>query len=386
MPDTPRCPVYIISGFLGSGKTTFIQRILREMRPSRFFPSKDDPRPLIILENDFGEQSFDAELLRESEVEVRELAQGCICCTLFLDFHSSLLQIAKDYNPAALIIEPSGLGRVSDILPILERPEIAEHYRYVATTTMVDAEEMEDYLLNFGDFYEDQIQHADLLLLNRAKDLELEKVYQLSLQLAQLAPKAIVKNFDLVQGDRQDFVGILEEAYSSSDEVLGEVSKDHEPCNEHDEHAHDCDCGCHYGDEHNCTCGCHHGDEQDCHCHCGHEHGHDHEDCHEHNHEHDHAHHPSASDIFTTYSLPLTGFATAEDVKTFMLNLGERLNGKLLRAKGLLQLDSGEYLRLQWVPNKCQFEEVSADNIDNAQISFILTNEGRDELLQLRKE
>lgn len=191
MKETPRCPVLLVSGFLGSGKTSFLKRFTAAGRAAGLPLLRQDPaHPLMLIENDFGDVSFDAQLLREARIDVREMTQGCICCSLSGSFSRSLKDISRRFSPSLLMIEPSGLGRPSDIISVFQEPELKSRYRLLPPLTIVDLRHTRKYLLNFKDFYEDQLRCASSLLLNRSGEMPAGQREEACRLIAEAAPSA----------------------------------------------------------------------------------------------------------------------------------------------------------------------------------------------------
>lgn len=286
--------IYIISGFLGAGKTTLIQKLLQET----FKKEK-----IVLIENDFGEISIDAALLRSGSVEVKEINAGCICCSLSGDFVKALKELLDRFHPDKIVIEPSGVGKLSDIMKACSDPRIQPMAKVKAKMTVVDVKRCKTYLDNFGEFFEDQIQNADVILLSRTEDFP-DKVEEAC---------RLVKSLN-------GHASILVKPWSqlTAAEILFP-----RPHHVHGEH-----CGHPPG--------------------CGHDGGHNHEEQgHDHpcSHTHDHA----AEDIFDTVTIRTKRMFSVEDLKARIGNMEHHATGTILRAKGILRGPKG-YLNLQYLP------------------------------------
>jgi G3E family GTPase len=289
--DFMRTQIYVISGFLGAGKTTLIQKLLKEAL-------KDEK--VVLIENDFGEISVDAALLKSGGIEVKEMNSGCICCSLSGDFAKALQELLERFHPDKIIIEPSGVGKLSDIMKACSDPRILACAELKSKITVVDVKRCKMYLDNFGKFFEDQIRNADVLLLSRAEDFP-DRVKDACQLVKSLNTQAVVfsKPWNQISADEILFP---QHGHSGHDEHFG--------------HAH--------------GCGCHHGT---------HAHG-DHEVC-----DHDH----SAEEVFDTVTIRTDREFTAEDLKTCINKLEQNQYGTVLRAKGIVRGVNG-YMNLQYLP------------------------------------
>ena len=289
--------IYIIAGFLGAGKTTLIQKLLQQA----FQRDK-----VVLIENDFGEISVDAALLKSGSVEVREINSGCICCSLSGDFVKAIKELLERFHPDKIVIEPSGVGKLSDILKACSDPQIQPLAKVKAKITVVDVKRCKLYLDNFGEFFEDQIQHADTILLSRTGDF----------------PDKVSEACQLVQSLNAQSP-ILAKPWSqlTAAEIL---------LPRHDQHDQEEPCG------HGPGCGCRRQGVQN-----RAEHGRSHHG----SHAHDHA----AEDIFDTVTIRTKRVFSMEDLKTSLLYLEHSANGTVLRAKGILRGTSG-YVNLQYLP------------------------------------
>lgn len=288
--------IYIISGFLGAGKTTLIQRMLKEV----FYNQK-----VALIENDFGEISIDASVLRESSVEVTEIHSGCICCSLSGDFVKALHDLLVRFEPEVLIIEPSGVGKLSDIVKACSDPELASVVELEAAITVVDAKRCRMYRDNFGEFFEDQVKNASLVLLSHLEDAA-DKLQPAVSMVNELNPSAPVHPVPQTKAE------LLEVLFCDHD-----AQHSHDSGDFHDEEG--CSCSHHkHSHEH------HHGDGA---CECGHE----------------------AEEVFDTVTIRTDRIFDTESLEHCMLELERLSGGRILRAKGIVQTENGA-LQVQYIP------------------------------------
>ena len=326
--------IYIISGFLGAGKTTLIQKLLKEA----FRNEK-----IVLIENDFGEISVDAALLKSGGVEVRAISSGCICCSLSGDFVKAVKEILERFQPDKIIIEPSGVGKLSDIIRACEDPKIQPHVKVKSRITVVDANRCESYLENFGEFFEDQIENAEVILLSRTAD----------------HPDKTNAAINLIE-DLNAHAVILSKPWDriAADEILFPHRNLHGH-KEHSTHSAGCECG---------RCSAHgHGD---------HEHRHDHD----HNHDgYEHHHDHTAEEIFDTVTIRTNREFTNEELKKFIDRLERELPGTVLRAKGILRGANG-HLELQYLPGDLK---IRSCGIAGNMLNIIGRDLNRQELIEL---
>ena len=372
----------IFSGFLGAGKTTLIRKLISEGYKGE---------KLVLIENEFGEIAIDGGFLQDAGVQITEMNSGCICCTLVGDFTKALHQVMEDYAPDRIIIEPSGVGKLSDVAKAVERVEGA---KIGAKVTVVDAGKCKMYMRNFGEFFNDQVANADLIVLSRTDSAKSEKVMNASEMLRELNHDAglITTPWEQLSGEQ-----ILEAMDKNGLRAqMEELEHEHE---HHHHHHHDDD------DDDECECGCHHheheGDEE-CHEHHHHHHGegcpHDHDDdddehehqhhhhhhdddeecddpncsCHHHHHDDDdeecddpdcscHEHHHHADEIFTSWGTETPRKFSEAELRSILDRLGdEERFGVVLRAKGILDASDGEWLYFDYVPEECDVRRGSA--------------------------
>ncbi|MHB8075998.1 CobW family GTP-binding protein [Desulfosporosinus fructosivorans] len=293
--------IYVISGFLGAGKTTLIQKLLSET----FKQEK-----VVLIENDFGEISVDAALLKSGGIEVKEINSGCICCSLSGDFVKAVQEIVERFHPDKIIIEPSGVGKLSDIMKACADPRIHSLVHVKTKITVADVKRCKMYLDNFGEFFEDQIQNADVILLSRSEDF----------------PDKVNAARKLIESLNAHSV-ILSKPWNkiSADDILFP---------RHDQHKREEHCG------HSPECGCrHHGARHDHHCNCGHNH--------------------SAEDIFNTVTIRTKRIFSIEDLRTRISSMERHAQGTILRAKGILRGTKG-YVNLQYLPGDLKLTTCAA--------------------------
>ena len=337
----------IISGFLGAGKTTLIKRLLA----THLHDEK-----VILIENEFGEIGIDAGFLKETKVEIKELNQGCICCSLQGDFATALTEIKTKYNPTRIIIEPSGVGKLSDIVKAVVDANLSD-VKLNALVCVCDANKAKMYLKNFGEFYVDQVAHAKTIFLSRA-DVATEAKMQECLEIVrEINDKAIIVTTPI--NELSD--GTLIDSYEAKNDdfeakLLEEVKHMHHhhhddeecECGHHHHDDEECECGHHHHDDEECECGHHHHDDEE--CGCGHHH-HDDEECgcgHHHDDEecgcgHHHDDH-DADEVFTSYGFETTHKYSHDELEAILheLSFGEKY-GFILRSKGIVAGIDGWY-------------------------------------------
>ena len=337
----------IISGFLGAGKTTLIKRLLA----THLHDEK-----VILIENEFGEIGIDAGFLKETKVEIKELNQGCICCSLQGDFATALTEIKTKYNPTRIIIEPSGVGKLSDIVKAVVDANLSD-VKLNALVCVCDANKAKMYLKNFGEFYVDQVAHAKTIFLSRA-DVATDAKMQECLEIVrEINDKAIIVTTPI--NELSD--GTLIDSYEAKNDdfeakLLEEVKHMHHhhhddeecECGHHHHDDEECECGHHHHDDEECGCGHHHHDDEECECEhhhddeecgCGHHH-HDDEECECGHHHHDH----DADEVFTSYGFETTHKYSHDELEAILheLSFGEKY-GFILRSKGIVAGIDGWY-------------------------------------------
>ena len=340
--------VDIISGFLGAGKTTLIQKLLRE--------ALQDTK-VVLIENEFGEIGIDGGFLQEAGIEIREMNSGCICCSLSGDFKTALQDVLHTYTPERIIIEPSGVGKLSDVVQAVEAVEADICVN--SKVTVVDVNKCKMYLKNFGEFFLNQVETADTILLSRTGNVSNEKVQQVVDILREHNAQATIVTTPWEQLNGADILAELEHQYDLKAELMHEVHHHH---HEH-EHAHahgeTCSCGHHHGEEHN-----HYHEHEHDHAHgeacsCGH-HGEEHDHHHEHEHHHEHGEacscgHHHADEVFVSWGMETPAVYTAEQIETMLHALAdEAVYGTALRAKGMVAGADGQWVYFDYVPGEVQ--------------------------------
>lgn len=323
--------IFVISGFLGAGKTTLIQKLLKEA----FTDEK-----VVLIENDFGEISVDAALLKPSNIEVKEINSGCICCSLSGDFVKALKELLERFHPDNIIIEPSGVGKLSDIEEACQDSRVSSLIEMAAKITIVDVKRCKMYLENFGEFFENQIQNADSILLSRTRDFP-DKIDDARKIIEELNPHApiLFEDWDNIEAGDILYPKQVHPTLSS-----GET----------------------------CQCG-----------HQGHHPGQDHDCCHSHHHSHDCGHHHHhAEEIFDTITIRTEQIYNKEDLKARVLKIVQNTKGRILRAKGIVPSRDG-YLTLQYLPDDLQ---ITPSDAAGNMLCFIGNNLNRQELIKLFNE
>ena len=344
----------IFSGFLGAGKTTLIRKLIAEAYAGE---------KLVLIENEFGEIAIDGGFLKDAGVEITEMNSGCICCTLVGDFTKALKKVMNDFAPDRILIEPSGVGKLSDVARAVERVDGAV---IGSRVTVVDAGKAKMYMRNFGEFFNDQVENADLIVLSRTDIVPAEKVVAASDLLRTLNPNARLISTPLLQLDGAQVREAME--HDALHEEMERLRHEHAHRHDHDEddehehhhhhhHDHDedeCDdpeCECHHHhhghddeDEHEHH---HHYDENGV-CECGHHHDDDDDDEHEHHHHHHHA-----DEIFTSWGRETARRYSEDEIRAILAQLGDESRfGMILRAKGIVDATDGEWIYFDYVPGE----------------------------------
>lgn len=352
----------IFSGFLGAGKTTLIKKLLTEAYKGE---------QVVLIENEFGEIGIDGGFLKEAGIEIREMNSGCICCSLVGDFGEALKEVIEKYHPDRIIIEPSGVGKLSDVIKAVQKVEDAVDIKLNSFTTIVDVTKCKMYMKNFGEFFSNQIEYAGTIILSRTdteKATE-EKIVAAVEIIRSLNKKAAVITTPVEKLAGEKILDIMENNRSLEKELMEEeacpVCGGHHH-HEHEHHHHDHEeCGCghdHHEHEH------HHHDHKECGCghdHHEHEHHHhDHEECgcgHDHHHEHDHHHH-HADEVFTSWGKETVKTYSQEEIKNILDTLSnDESYGMILRAKGMVEGKDGQWIYFDMVPGEADIREGSAD-------------------------
>ena len=391
----------IISGFLGAGKTTLIKKLLKEAF---------EGEQVVLIENEFGEIGIDGGFLKDAGIEIREMNSGCICCSLVGDFGASLKEVVEKYHPDRILIEPSGVGKLSDVIKAVQGMEEDVDIQLNSYTTVVDAKKCKMYMRNFGEFFDNQVQYAGAIIMSRTDIVDEKKAMESMELLRSINEKAAIITTPIEKLDGKKILEVMEHPVSLADELLKE---DHE----HHHHAHDDECGCghdhdheHHHHDHDDECGCghdhdhehHHDHDDECgcghdhdhehhhhhahddECGCGHDHDHehhhhDHDECgcgHDHDHEHHHHdhddecgcghhhdhHHHHADEVFTSWGRETIKKFTREGLEKMLESLSASEEyGVILRAKGMLPAEDGTWIYFDMVPEETEIREGSPE-------------------------
>ena len=355
--------VDIISGFLGAGKTTFIKELIEKV----FAGEK-----LVLIENEFGEIGIDGGFLQDAGIEITEMNSGCICCTLVGDFSVALKKVLDEYHPDHVIIEPSGVGKLSDVAAAIENVKEDADIEIEGRITVVDGKKAKMYLDNFGEFFENQVEHASTIVISRTQNMTDEKIEACVHLLREKNDKATIIStpWDQLSGDA------IRHALEHGAEIEGLFEHHHDHEHHHHDHDEECTCGHHHDHDEECTCGHHHHDhDEECTCGHHHEHHHDHdEECgcghhHEHHHDHDEEcscgcghHHHHADEVFTSWGKETAHKYTEEELDYLLKALSETdAYGTILRSKGIIQMTDGNWKQFDLVPQEYEVRDGNAD-------------------------
>ena len=372
--------VDIISGFLGAGKTTFIKELISKVYSGE---------KMVLIENEFGEIGVDSRFMQDAGIEVTEMNSGCICCTLVGDFARALKQVVDTYHPDRIIIEPSGVGKLSDVAKAVSDMQEDAQIEVDSLITVVDGKKAKMYMKNFGEFFDNQIEYANTIVLSRTQMMDEAKLKECIELLREKNEEAaiVTTEWDKLSGDM--IKAALEQGHDLKKEMMELISHmhhehhDHEHHEHHDhEHHHDHDHGHHHHDhehdhdheEHEHHDHEHHHDHgADCTCGC---HDHDHE---EHHHDHEHEHHHHADEVFTSWGIETVHkFSRAELEDLLKLLSMTQDFGTVLRAKGIVQTEEGGWLEFDMVPEETEIRDCKPDYI--GRICVIGTELKKDEL------
>ena len=375
----------IISGFLGAGKTTFIKKLLKEAIAGE---------KVVLIENEFGEIGIDGGFLKDSGIEIREMNSGCICCSLVGDFGRSLNEVLTKYTPDRVIIEPSGVGKLSDVMKAV--CDVAGEIDVVlnGSVTVVDAQKCKMYMKNFGEFFNNQIESAGTIVLSRTDVADADKVAQCVEMIREKNPKAAIVTTPIDKLTGEQLLEIIEKPTDDmAEKLLEEVKEGHH--HHHDDDDEECCCGYHHHhhddddddeDEHEHH---HHHHDDDEECGCGHHHHHDDDDDeHEHNHHHDgecgcghhhHHHDHDADEVFTSWGLETNRTITKEKLESLLQELAHSEKyGQVLRAKGMLPDADGTWYYFDLVPEETEIR--TGAPIYTGKVCVIGSNLKEDEL------
>ena len=353
--------VDVFSGFLGAGKTTLIKKLIAEAYAGE---------KLVLIENEFGEIGVDGGFMKDAGIEVTEMNSGCICCSLTGDFRAALHEVCERYAPDRILIEPSGVGKLSDIVTAVEQASDGE-LTINALCTVVDAGKCKMYMRNFGEFFNNQVESAGCIILSRTAGIKEEKLAECVALLREKNPGAVIITtpWDELSGaqildameKRDTLTAALESIEREHEEDEDEHEHHHHHDHEHEEHEHH-----HHFDENgNCSCGCHHDDDDDD---DGHEHEHHHHDHDEHDHDHEcgcghhhHHHGHDADEVFTSWGMETAKKFTEDGLRAALTALEDEAKyGAVLRAKGIVAASEGEWIHFDYTPGEINIRRGSA--------------------------
>ena len=372
-----RTKIDIISGFLGAGKTTLIKKLLKDA-----FKGEQ----VVLIENEFGEIGIDGGFLKEAGIEIREMNSGCICCSLVGDFGASLKEVISKYHPDRILIEPSGVGKLSDVIKAVQG--VAEETGLVLNsyTTVVDAKKCKMYMRNFGEFFNNQVEYAGAIIMSRTDIVDEAKAQAAMELLREINPKAAIITTPIEKLEGAKILEVMEHPVSLEQEMMEEEvcpecghvhehghhhhDHDHEEHEHHHDHDHEEHEHHHHDHDHE-ECGCGHDHDHDHEEHEHHHHDHDHEECgcghdhdHEHHHDHDHDecgcghdhhHHHHADEVFTSWGRETIKKYTRENLEKILETLSETEEyGIILRAKGMLPAEDGTWIYFDMVPEETE--------------------------------
>ena len=332
----------IISGFLGAGKTTLIKKLLKEAF---------EGEQVVLIENEFGEIGIDGGFLKDAGIEIREMNSGCICCSLVGDFGASLKEVVEKYHPDRILIEPSGVGKLSDVIKAVQGVEEDVDIQLNSYTTVVDAKKCKMYMRNFGEFFDNQVQYAGAIIMSRTDIVDEKKAMESMELLRSINEKAAIITTPIEKLDGKKILEVMEHPVSLADELLKE---EHE---HHHHHDHDEECGCGHDHDHE-----HHHDHDE---ECDHDHEHHHHDhdgecgC---GHDHHHEGHHHADDVFSSWGTETPNKYDKATLEGILKKLAETEEyGKILRSKGMLPCTDGTWMYFDLVPGEYEIRDGKAD-------------------------
>ena len=360
----------IFSGFLGAGKTTLIKKLIAEA-----FQGEQ----IVLIENEFGEIGIDGGFLKEAGIQITEMNSGCICCSLVGDFRAALKKVVEQYHPDRILIEPSGVGKLSDVTRAVETIADEEDVKLNSFVTVADVNKVRLYMKNFGEFYNDQVSHASTILLSRTGAASEEKIEKAVAMLREKNPKATIVTTDWNQLTGAQILKAME---SEDDFVQALLEQARQTVEEHEHHHH-------YDENGVCSCGHHHDEDEDEHDHeheHHHDHGeeehehhhHDHDECgcdhdHEHEHHHDHDgacscgcghdhHHHHADEVFTSWGIQTVHRFNRSELEDIlkMFSMTDEF-GEIIRAKGIVESDDGQWIEFDIVPEETEIRNCEPD-------------------------
>ncbi len=352
--------VDIFSGFLGAGKTTLIKKLIAEGY---------ETKNIVLIENEFGEIGVDTGFLRESGIKINEMVAGCICCTLVGDFGKALNEVVEQYDPERILIEPSGVGKLSDVIIAVQDLK-NDKIELGGFTTVVDAKRYKMYMENFGEFFANQVEHASSVFLSHQQGMSAEEIDAVVADIRALNKTAQIvttdwdqlsgaKMLEVMESDKTlnaELDRLREEAYEELEAHEHEHEHEHHHHYDHDdEDEHECGCGHHHNHHHD------HDDEHECGCEHHHHHHHDHDDDdHEHEHHHHHHHHGhDADEVFEELGVQTSNKYTRAEIEAAIDSLDEC--GEVLRAKGIVENSEGGWLEFDYVPGEGEVRDTDAE-------------------------
>ena len=348
----------IISGFLGAGKTTLIKKLLKEAYADE---------QVVLIENEFGEIGIDGGFLKEAGIQIREMNSGCICCSLVGDFGISLKEVVDKYHPDRILIEPSGVGKLSDVIKAVQGVQGDVDIVLNSYTTVVDAKKCKMYMRNFGEFFDNQVEYAGAIIMSRTDIIDEKKAQQAMELLRGINAKAAIITTPIEKLDGKKILEVMEKPVSLEEELMSEeeVCPECGHVHEHGEHHH-------HDHDHDHECGCGHDHEEHEHHHHDHDHecgcGHDHEEHEHHHHDHDHEcgcghdhhdhHHHHADEVFTSWGRETIKKYTREGLEKMLEALSASEDyGIILRAKGMLPAEDGTWIYFDMVPGEYELRD-----------------------------
>ena len=354
--------VDIISGFLGAGKTTFIKELISKVYSGE---------KMVLIENEFGEIGVDSRFMQDAGIEVTEMNSGCICCSLVGDFGTSLKEVVDKYHPDRILIEPSGVGKLSDVIKAVQGVQGDVDIVLNSYTTVVDAKKCKMYMRNFGEFFDNQVEYAGAIIMSRTDIIDEKKAQQAMELLRGINAKAAIITTPIEKLDGKKILEVMEKPVSLEEELMSEeeVCPECGHVHEHGEHHH-------HDHDHDHECGCGHDHEEHEHHHHDHDHecgcGHDHEEHEHHHHDHDHEcgcghdhhdhHHHHADEVFTSWGRETIKKFTREGLEKMLESLSASEEyGVILRAKGMLPAEDGTWIYFDMVPEETEIREGSPE-------------------------
>ena len=351
----------IISGFLGAGKTTLIKKLLKDA-----FQGEQ----VVLIENEFGEIGIDGGFLKEAGIEIRGMNSGCICCSLVGDFGASLKEVVSKYHPDRILIEPSGVGKLSDVIKAVQGVQEETGLVLNSYTTVVDAKKCKMYMRNFGEFFNNQVEYAGAIIMSRTDIVDEAKAQAAMELLRGINSKAAIITTPIEKLEGKKILEVMEHPVSLEEELMkeeevcpecGHVHEDGHHHHDHEEHEH------HHDHDHECGCGHDHEEHEHHHdhdheCGCGHDHEHEHHHDHDHEcgcgHDHHDHHHHHADEVFTSWGKETIKKFTRENLEKILETLSATEEyGIILRAKGMLPAEDGTWIYFDMVPEETEIRE-----------------------------